>query len=306
MTKNAIISARPGRPREAVIAVPTAIAASAPETSIDRAAKASAAIAPFTARPTRRRRGRSGSSRRSAGSRRGEERQREGHGERHRDVVVERRGERLDERAGEGEGERDADRPRPVRRVGAERQPRGEGPQQRRGRRAEDDEGGEADPALARVPRQARPADRLAEERRHAVTDGEDAPAGGGHPQALAEEEDEREHGERVREDADRVAALDVGRAPHAAAADARQHLPVEDERREREERRLRPREPAQQEREGDAADVDDAARRLAPVQAHARARGGPGLTREPAGTRPSRRSQPIVSRRPSASGRGR
>ena len=73
--------------------------------------------------------------------------------------------------------------------------------------RAAGHEGGEADPALARVPREARAAHRLAHERGHPVAHGEDAPARGGHPQAVPEEQDEGEHGERVGEDAHRVAA---------------------------------------------------------------------------------------------------
>ena len=290
------MTARPARPSPAVIAVPISTADSAPATSTERARYAASARTPLSARPTRTRPRQAGIAREQDRLGRRDERQRQHRRERHRDVVVERRRQRLDERADRRERERGPDRARPVQRVGVEREPRDPRRQERRGGRAEDDEGDEPRPALASVPRQARAAGQLADEARHAVAHGQDPPARRRHPEAVAEEQDEGEHRERVGEDPDRIAARDVRRAPHPAAEEPRQHLPVEDEGGERHERGLRPRQPAQQQRERHARDVDDAPRELAARQAHE------ALPR--ASSCPAARSQRTVSRRPSASGR--
>ena len=275
-------------------------------------------MAPLISRPRTSRCSACGSREQLLRPRRVEQRQQQHHRQRHRDVVVERRRQRLDDRR------RRAPAPAPRRACAASARRRARAaaarptrPAGTRAERAEDDEGREADPALARVPRQARAAGRLADERGHAVADGEDAPAGGGHPQPAVEGEDHRQHRQRVGEDADRVAAREIGAAPQAAAADPRQHLPVEQERGERERRRLRRVEPAQQQREADAADVHQPAQQLAAREAHAaRPHGGTEpLAPQPVdrllqalGERPRAVAEPLERRarcrRPSARGR--
>src|SRR3990172_2658869 len=132
----------------------------------------------------------------------------------------------------------------------------------------------------------------------HPAPPGEEPPAGGRDPRAVAEEEDQPEHRERVEQDARRVAARAVTPAPQAPPADAGQDLPVEEEGEDRQSRRLRPGEPAQERCEAPAANMQDPADELATAEAHA------ALTA--AGTCPVSRSQRIVSRSPSRSGRER
>ena len=238
----------------------------------------------------------SGSPRRSAGLRRGEEGQDEGHREGHRHVVVERRGERLDEGAGEGEGAGDTDRARPVGGAGVEGRAGRPGREEGRGGSAEGHEGGEADPALARVPREARPPTAWpTSEAIPSPTARMPQPAAAIHRRSR-KSRTRAEHGEGVGEDAHRVAARHVRAAPHPLPAHAGQDLPVEEKGPQGEERGLPPRQPAQEEREGDAADVDDPPGELAPGEAHEALPAG--------GTSPWARSQRTVSRSPSASGR--
>src|SRR6185436_13457237 len=85
----------------------------------------------------------------------------------------------------------------------------------------------------------------------------------------VAEQQDQREHRERIQQDAERIAAVVIRRTPHATAADAGKDLPVEDERRRRHGHGLRPREIAEQEREAAGCDVRELSAHLAAREAH-------------------------------------
>ena len=105
-----------------------------------------------------------------------------------------------------------------------QRQPQRPGGEQRRAPSVpKTTKASEARPALARVPGQARPAHGLADDRRHAVARSARTPqtAAAIH-RSCAEDEHEREHGQRIEEDAERVARAVLGVAPQARGRPSR------------------------------------------------------------------------------------
>ena len=150
------------------------------------------------------------------------------------------------------------------------------------------------DPALARVPGQARSAHGLADDRGHPVARRASTPQTAAAIQSSSRKhEHEAEHRQRIEEDAERVAGAVLGLAPQRAAAQARQHLPVEEEGGGGHERGLRPGEIAQQEGEPAHARCGRSLRLSSPA-----VRG----TVRPTGPRAA---SPRCARRPSRSGVG-
>ena len=187
--------------------------------------------------------------------------------QRHAEVVVQPLRQRF-ERGGEqggGEAGRQGERPT-VRAILRRRRP---DQQHGRGQGAEKDVGERAHPALPRVPGKLLPPDRHADDRGHAVAEGEDPPGRRRHLQPLVEDQDQQQHGERIEEDTDRGAGLHLVLAPELAAADARQQEEVEAERAGGENGRPERAQIAQGEGDRPHAHVDDLARQLATSQCH-------------------------------------
>jgi hypothetical protein len=108
------------------------------------------------------------------------------------------------------------------------------------------------------------------DERGHPVAHCQDAPGGGDDVEPVAEHQDQQQNRERVEQDAGRKSSSHFRRAVQPRAADTRQDVPVERQRRRGEDRRLPPLEIAQQQREPAHRHVDD----LAGVLGRARAQG--------------------------------
>src|SRR5439155_21640366 len=119
-------------------------------------------------------------------------------------------------------------------------------------------------------------------------------------PQLVPEDEDEGQHREGIKKDADREPALAVRRAPETTPPDPGKEKEVEGEGQHGHERGLRPGQEAQQEREGAHRDVDELALGFAARQAgHGRTR--PSLSPDENPTNSPRRRYVMPRRSPEA-----
>ena len=126
-----------------------------------------------------------------------------------------------------------------------------------RGKRSADREGDESAHGFRSIPDERLRSHVRADERCHPVSGRQDHPGHGRNVQPVREADDEREHRHRIDGDAGSNRDVEIA-GPEQIGRDARQQRQVDEHGRGREQRRLRPRQPAQQNRQQSHQHVHD------------------------------------------------